>query len=628
MSHDLFDLRKTLTGRRLRGLWELMAGLRLRYLAAVLGQGLAALAQTAVFALLGYVIDSVLPQPDALGRLPALAAAFIGLALLQGAFSFGSGYAAAQASERIARRLRDFLYDHIQRLTFAYHDRMQTGELLSRATSDVDALRRLFAEQAIGIGRIALLFVVNFAALLLINVRLAFVSVIVIPPILAISVYFFRVIGKRYEAFQEQEATLTNRLQENLSGVRVVKAFARQEYEKGKFEVENREKYRRGQMLTRAHAVYWPSTDFISGMQIIGAYFVGGLMAIDGVITPGQFVAAVGYITQIIWPIRNLGRLIADMSTGLVSLGRVSEIVRVERERLSEHTHQPNGRAQGRIVFEDVSFTYDGEEAPALREISFAVEPGQTVALLGATGSGKSSLAALLPRFYDYTAGRILLDGVELKAYARDYLRSQIGIVMQEPFLFAASLRDNIAYGVGRDVHEEELIAAARAAAVHDVILTFPEQYDTLVGERGVTLSGGQKQRTALARTFLTDPAILILDDATSAVDTETEGQIRAALERLKQRRTTFIIAHRIQSVMDADLILVLDHGRIVERGRHETLLAQGGIYRRIYELQASIEQELAAELAASPNGTPALAATAVGRAAAPRSTNGASDHV
>jgi len=302
-------------------------------------------------------------------------------------------------------------------------------------------------------------------------------------------------------------------------------------------------------------------------------------------------------VTQIIWPIRNLGRLIADVSTGLVSYGRILQIVRQEREPLTAGSHRPGKPVRGAVRFEHVDFTYEGEEEQVLHGISFSVEPGQVVALLGGTGSGKTSLVNLLPRFYEYTDGRILLDGVELKAYPRDYLREQIGIVMQEPFLFSLTIRENITYGVTREVTEAEIEAAARAAAVHDVILSFPKGYETMVGERGVTLSGGQKQRVTLARTFLRNPRLLILDDATSSVDTETEAEIRAALDRLMESRTTFLIAHRIQSVMNADLVLVLENGHIVQRGRHDTLVNVPGTYQRIYDLQSRIEDELEADL-------------------------------
>ena len=321
------------------------------------------------------------------------------------------------------------------------------------------------------------------------------------------------------------------------------------------------------------------------------------MMAINGTITLGTYLAYVGLVVWLIWPMRNLGRLIVKISTGLVSYGRVMKILKQDREPLDEGNYRPTATCTANRVPRRVSFEYDAD-TPVLNDISFTCRPGQAIALLGSTGSGKTTLVNLLPRFYDYTAASILLDGVELSHYPRQFLRQQIGIVEQEPFLFSRSIRENITYGVGREVSDAEVEAAARAAAIHDVIMSFPEGYNTLVGEKGVTLSGGQKQRVAIARTLLKDPRILILDDSTSSVDTETEAEIREALERLMQGRTTFIIAHRIQSVMNADLILVLDKGRIVQRGTHDELMAQPGIYRQIYEMQTRIEIELEEEMA------------------------------
>jgi ATP-binding cassette subfamily B protein len=301
----------------------------------------------------------------------------------------------------------------------------------------------------------------------------------------------------------------------------------------------------------------------------------------------------------LIWPIRNLGRLIVQTSTGMVSYGRLMEIVKQEREPLTDGKAQPAGPVRGELVFEDVSFMYSDGETDVLKNVSFRVDPGQAVALLGSTGSGKTSLVNLLPRFHEYTGGRILLDGIELKDYSREYLRKQIGTVEQEPFLFSRSIRDNITYGVGRDVPMEEIEQAARAAAVHDVILSFPDGYNTLVGEKGVTLSGGQKQRVTIARTLLKNPRILILDDSTSSVDLETEAEIREALNNLMKARTTFIIAHRIQSVMIAELILVMDKGEVIQMGTHEELVVQeDGMYRRIFDIQTRIDEELEVEIA------------------------------
>ncbi len=599
-----YDLKQIVTRRRLVGLWRILAGYRWLYLLAIVSIGLSALMRSTIYYTLGYYVDNVLSSDGSILRQSLLVGtAVVGLALLQGALTFVSGRSAAKTAEGITRRLRNYLYDHIQRLSFTYHDNMQTGELLQRSTSDVDALRRLFAEQLNGIGNITLLFLVNFVALLMLNVRLALYSVVVIPFIIGVSLYFFKKVGEVYETYQEQEATLSNRLQENLSGVRVVKAFARQSYEIDMFEVDNQEKYRRGKRLIFMHASFWPVTDIMCGIQMLAGFFLGARMAIDGIITPGEYLTYAGLVVLIIWPIRNLGRLITQMSTGLVSFDRVRDIIREDREPLDAGTYIPEDGLRGAVQFKNLHFAYD-KETPVLHDISFDVEPGQVIALLGSTGSGKTSLVNLLPRFYDYTEGSLTLDGVELREYPRIWLRRQIGIVQQEPFLFSRSIRENITYGVGRTVSDAEVETAARAAAIHDVILSFPNGYETLVGERGVTLSGGQKQRVTIARTLLKNPRILIMDDATSSVDTETEASIRAALQDLMATRTTFVIAHRIQSVMDADLILVLDNGRIIQRGTHAELLDQPGTYQQIYNLQARIEAELEKEIASVGSGS------------------------
>lgn len=594
------DLKKVITEKRLVGLWRVMKGFRLAYLGATLSLGIETAAKAATSLLLAHFVDNILGQGGPSSAVAWVALGFIGLALIRGVFSFFSGCMAARTSEGIALRLRDYLFDHVQRLSFAYHKKTKTGELIQRCTSDVDATRRFFADQAIGVGRILLIFGINLAFLLKLNWQLALLSIIVIPVIVVTSYFFFQRVSKAYEEYQKQEAKLSTTLQENLTGIRVVKAFARQAYEQEKFEADNLGKFQRGKRLITMHSLYWPISDVACGVQMLAGFIVGALMAIDGTITVGAYLAYTALVIQIIWPVRNLGRIIVQMSTGLVSFGRLIEIIKEDREPLDEGTYLPAGDVQGEIVFEDVSFAYEDEEEgeePALKGISFRCQPGDVVALLGSTGSGKTTLVNLLPRFHDYTGGSITLDGIELRRYPRRYLRRQIGIVEQEPFLFSRTIRENITYGVDREVSDEEVEAVARAAAIHDVIVGFPEGYNTLVGEKGVTLSGGQKQRVAIARTLLKDPRILILDDSTSSVDTETEGEIRQALERLMEGRTSFVIAHRIQSLMNADLILVLDRGEIVERGTHEELIAQDGMYRRIYDMQARIEVELEEEI-------------------------------
>lgn len=598
-----FDFRTTIFENPYKGLWAMLVGFRLAYIGSTLALAISALAKTLTFSLLYYFTDTVLPmgQVSSGGMESSLiwiAFGFVGLAIVEGGFAFISGTLASYTAEGLTRRMRNYLYDHLQRLRFSYHDKTPTGDQIERVTSDVDSVRRFVSEKAIGAGRIVLLFTINFIAILQLNLTLGIISVLSVPVILLVSIWFFGKVTKAYGVYQEQEAVLSTTLQENLTGVRVVKAFARQDYEINKFEKENWEKYQRGRKLVRMHSLFWPLSDILCSVQMIGGIVLAAIMTINHEITLGAFVAYVGLLTWLIWPLRNLGRLIVDASSGLVSYTRLIEIIKQEREPLTNGISLPEGKLRGDVVFENISFAYDGADGETLKEISFRCAPGQSVALLGSTGSGKTSLVNLLPRFYNYTGGSLRLDGTELTEFSREYLRRQIGIVEQEPFLFSRSIRENISFGVNRAVSQDELEAAARAAVVHDVIMTFPNGYNTLVGEKGVTLSGGQKQRVAIARTLLKNPRILILDDSTSSVDTETEAEIREALKRLMENRSTFIIAHRIQSVMNADLILVLDKGRIVQAGKHADLLEEDGIYRKIYDIQMRVDDELNNETA------------------------------
>ena len=598
-----FDFRNALHENRLLGLWRMMIDYRLSYIGATIALAISALAKTSVYILLRFFADDVLGKDRMLGSSMTqtflwIGLGFIALAFIEGGGAFLSGRLAAYTAEGITRRLRDFLFDHIQRLSFAYHSATPTGDLIERVTSDVDALRRFFSEQAIGVGRIILLFFINWFAILYINVKLGWLSVIVIPPILWISLWFFKKVTKAYEEYQAQEAVLSTTLQENLTGVRVVKAFARQDYEKKKFDKDNWLKYVKGKFLLLMHSLFWPLSDIVLTTQMLFGFVYAAYMAINGDITVGDYIAYVGLLVWLIFPIRNLGRIIVQTSTGMVSYARLMEITKQAREDLVGGKMQPTSPVRGEIEFKNVSFVYSDGKQEVIKDISFHIKPGQSIAVLGSTGSGKTTMVNLLPRFHDYTGGEILLDDVDLKDYPRKYLREQIGIVQQEPFLFSRSIRENILYGVGRTVTQEEIEAAAKAAAVHDVILTFPDGYNTIVGEKGVTLSGGQKQRVTVARTILKNPRILILDDSTSSVDTETEAAIREALNKLMEHRTTFIIAHRIQSVMKADLILVLDKGKVIQKGNHEELLTQfGGMYRKIYDIQTRIDEELEEEM-------------------------------
>ncbi|MEL6307231.1 MAG: ABC transporter ATP-binding protein [Chloroflexota bacterium] len=611
-----FNIKEQISDNRLLGLWRLLIGYRWRYGAAVLTLGISAIANTASLLLLRYIVDTLLnPEAEPVNFATLLAfavAGFVGLSALRGAFAFFSGALAAESAEGVALRLKDYMFDHLQHLSFTYHDKMQTGELIQRSTSDIFAIQQFFSLQAIGIGRIFILFVVNFGALLWLHVPLAIFTVLVVPVVVLMSLFFFQRVSTLYEKFQEQDERVSTALQENLSGVRVVKAFARQDYEIERFEVENREKYNRGMDWLRLHSFYWPVTDILTGYQMLAGFVLGGLLVITGEgntfstvggitlagISIGTYISYMAMVAWIINPLRNLGRLIVQMTTGMVSYNRIAEIMREDWEDLGIGEEPPVKDVQGRVEFKNLNFTY--REGPqTLHDISFTVEPGQTVALLGSTGSGKTTLMNVMTRFYDYEDGSITLDGVEITEFPKYSLRETIGLVEQEPFLFSASIRENITYGVHGKVSDKEVFNAARAAAVHDVIMGFPNGYDTRVGERGVTLSGGQKQRVALARTLLKNPKVLVLDDATSSVDTETESQIRDALDQMMDKRTSFIIAHRIQSVMLADLILVLDEGRIVQRGTHDELMQiEDGIYRKTYDMQAKIETDLEEEVA------------------------------
>lgn len=591
------DLRSLSSARGIFGLWRMMSGFKLMFLGAVISLAIAAMARTATFFLLRFFVDTVLVDQGWAGRLPLFALAFIALAVMEGGASFMRGKLAAGASEGITLRLRNFLYDHIQRLSFSCHDHSSTGEMIERVTSDVDTLRRFYAEQATEIGRIVALFAFNLAAVASLNRLLALLSVVLMPFILIQAGLFFKRISVVYEQYQEQEARLSSMLQENISAIRIVRAFARHKFEIRKFEKENWQKFQRGRQLLMLHSLYWPISDILGTIQMLLIFFLGAGMAISGEISLGTYLAISSMVIWIVWPMRNLGRVVIQASSALVSYRRVSRILGEEPEDFGidrQDRPQPINKQQsiiqqqpikGQVDFSGVSFEYRAGKG-VLHQISFSCKPGQIIALLGKAGSGKTTLVNLLPRFYDYTGGSLMLDGRELTGYPLHALRSQIGIVEQEPFLFSRTIRENIIYGAGREVSQQEIEETARAAAMHEVIMSFPQGYNTPVGERGVTLSGGQKQRLAIARTILKNPRILILDDATSSVDSETEELIQHALSGLMEGRSSFIIAHRVQTVMRADKILVLEQGRIVQEGIHRVLIQEEGFYKQIFDLQ------------------------------------------
>ncbi len=609
-----YDLKNTLHANRAVSLWRLISGYQSIYAVATVCLGLAALTRAGSLYLLRYFVDTVLLTSNRILELaPWYALGFVLLAVVQGGSSFWSGKLASQAAEGACCRIRNYLYDHLQHLSFPFHDKMQTGDLLQRATSDVEAIRKLYATNLIGVGRIGMMLLVYLTGMFMLHWQLTLMSLVIIPVVIVLSLLFFPRIQERYDEFQKQEARLSTRLQENLSGIRVVRAFVRQEFEEDLTKRENLRFLQTGRRLVMMHALYWPVSDILTLAQIIVTTFLGARLVMTGDMTLGTFLAFTGMLGQLMFPIRNLGRLITQFSVGWVSYQRIAEILAADRETMaSSQTHVPASIA-GDVRFHRVEFAYesrtqadgspqaDTRRTPTvLNGITLHAAPGQIVALLGPTGSGKSTLVSLLPRFYEYTSGQILLDGIELRQYPKAFIRRNVGIVQQEPFLFSTTIRENLLFGVTDPIADEEMYAATRAAFIHDAICSFPQGYDTEVGEKGVTLSGGQKQRITIARTLLKNPRILILDDALSAVDMATETQIRAALKTLMKTRTTFIIGHRIQSIMHADQILVLDKGRIVQKGIHEELSTSPGLYQDVYRIQSRIEDELQADLAQS----------------------------
>ena len=513
------------------------------------------------------------------GGAVVLFAAFRGLAI------FGQRLCLSKGSEGFVKGIRDELFAHIQRLPFAWHTEHQTGEMIQRCTSDVEVVRTFVCNQLVEVIRTLILIAVYLWAMFAMNAKLALVSLAFVPLVALSSGLFYGRIASRFKVADEAEGELTTMVQENLTGVRVVRAFGRESFELGKFNEKNDRFSELWIRLGRVLAVYWASGTLLTCLQVMVVLILGVVEAVNGELSLGGFLAFVSYNSTLAWPVRSLGRVLADMSKAGVSMDRVAYILGAEEER--ELPGAEDAPMDGDIVFSHVSFGYEGQEV--LRDVSFTVPAGSTFAILGGTGSGKSTLVHLLDRLYDLEDGQgsITIGGRDIRLIRREHLRRNIGLVLQEPFLFSRTIRENIAASrPGSD--EAGIRRAAAIACVDEAITEFPDGYDTLVGERGVTLSGGQKQRVAIARMLLAGTPVMVFDDSLSAVDSETDAKIRTALRGSLERATVILISHRITTLMQADRILVLEGGQISDMGTHEELISRPGVYREIYDIQMS----------------------------------------
>ena len=516
-----------------------------------------------------------------------------GIALVAAIFKYLNMLFNAKGAESLVQNMRDKLFSHIQRLPFSWHMKNQTGDIIQRCTSDVDMIKSFISEQMTSIFRVVILITMSLIFMFSMNVKLATVAVCSIPIIIAYSTYFHSHIRDRFTECDENEGVLSTIAQENLTGVRVVRAFGREKFEKDRFEKQNNIYTDAWMKLCKVLALFWGAGDLMSGLQIMLVVILGAVFAVNGEMTAGDYIAFISYNGMLTWPVRSLGRMISEMSKAGVSIERIRYIMNSEAEEDKPDAVTPD--MHGDIEFKNVSFSYG--EAPILQNISFKIPQGTTFGILGSTGSGKSTLMYLLNRLYDLPAenGQITIGGVDVADMKGEWVRSNIGMVLQEPFLFSRTIAENIGI-TKKEMNLSEIRRAAAIACVDESISEFSKGYDTIVGERGVTLSGGQKQRTAIARMLTQETAIMVFDDSLSAVDADTDARIRQELRKNLGTSTVILIAHRVTTLMQADCIMVMDKGKIVEIGTHEELMNNNGTYRKIYDMQMSLPEEVSAD--------------------------------
>lgn len=580
-------------GYLVRVLWRILGYLKpytwqvvIAYISMFIGLG----SMLLVPRLIGYVIDDGISANN--NRVVVLGAVYILLAALaQGIFTYIRSYLFQALAERVGADMRAEYYDHLQTLPFSYYDKAQSGQLMSRGAEDISSIRR-FMMFSLRMGVYSVMMLVAITIILFAqHARLAALSLAVMPPLIFTAIHLGRTIRPMFNRVQQQFGEMTTVLQENLAGARVVRVFAQEDREVRKFDRSLTELFDRQMTAISTWALYFPTMTLLSHIGLAVILWYGGRQVLSGGLTVGTLVAFNLYLAMLATPVQSLGFIVNSMMRAIASGDRIFEVIDTratihDRESAIELTN-----ATGEITFENVSFAYPGTGDTVFHDINLTAGPDQVIAIVGATGSGKSTITSLIPRFYDVTAGRVLLDGHDVRDYTLLSLRRNVSLVMQETFLFSSSIRDNIAYG-RPDATDEEIVAAAKTAKAHEFITDMPDSYQSVLGERGLTLSGGQKQRLAIARALCSDPRVLILDDATSSVDTETEYEIQMGLKTAMAGRTTFVIAQRLSAVKEADEILVVHNGRIAERGTHGDLVRLGGLYSRIYDLQLKDQEE------------------------------------
>ncbi|MGM0837465.1 MAG: ABC transporter ATP-binding protein [Bacillota bacterium] len=534
--------------------------------------------------ILQVTIDEVMKKQQ-FHYVPYIALGFIGIMALKGLFTYFNQYLGDVFGIRSVYRLRNELYEKLQFLPFRYYDNAKTGDLMSRLTADVEGFRFFLSYGFSELIRFALLVTISLSLMFYYSVALTFVTLLAMPFLAFVTYRFDKRVHPAFRGIRKSFGKLNTNVQENISGINTVKSLSREGYQIDKFNNSNVDYKDKFISTANVWAKYFPLMEFIGNACVVGLLGFGGYLVIDGQLSEGALVAFFSLVWYIVWPIANLGFVINQFSQAKASGERLLEILEAEEDIHDIPGAQDVPNLNGHVTFENVTFSYPNEEKAALQNVSFDAPPGKQIGLIGATGSGKTSITQLITRFYEPEEGRILIDGKEVNNYTLHSLRNQIGFVLQESFLFSSSIKSNIAYG-RPNASMDDIVRAAKMAQAHEFIMELPNGYDTMLGERGMGLSGGQKQRIAIARALILDPTILVLDDATSAVDMQTEFNIQKELKEALAGRTTFIIAHRISSLKHADEILVFDEGKVVERGTHEELIQMHGPYRRIYDIQ------------------------------------------